>query len=125
MPLTNSQGCSRGGCGGRGRGGRGSGRGRGRVEIHKAAPVEMKFHPHGHGGKVPSATYATVLDQICNYVQGSYKYGKDIATSLREGKAVDLATEAPKLTKSSNADKTLKAEEDEQYRMIFKAEIAA
>ena len=45
---------------------------------------EMKFYPHGSGRKGQLVTYATVKDNIISFIQRSYRYGKDIAVSLRD-----------------------------------------
>ena len=91
----------------------------------KAKAVEMKFYPHSSTQKGPTATYATVLDHICHQIQHTYEYGQDIAESLWKVKAVDLTKYAPQLGKSTNPDKTMHAEENEQLKMLFKAELSA
>ena len=55
----------------------------------------MKFYPHGSGRKGQSVTYATVKDNIVSFIQRSYRYGKDIAVSLRDLQKKDLSAERP------------------------------
>ena len=54
---------------------------------------EMKFYQHGSGRKGYSVTYATIKDNIVSFIQRSYRYGKDIAVSLRDLQKKDLSTE--------------------------------
>ena len=85
----------------------------------------MKFFPHSNTHKGPTATYATVLDHICHQIQHTYDYGQDIAEALWKGSKIDLNKHAPTLSKSTNVDKTLQAEENEQLKMLYKAELTA
>ena len=94
------------------------------VMTAKAKTVVMKFYPHSSTQKGPTATYATVLNHICHQIQHTYEYGQDTAESLWKGQAVDLTKYAPQLGKSTNPDKTMHAEENEQLKMLFKAELS-
>ena len=58
-------------------------------------PAEMKFLPHTTGTNKLMATYEMVKMHIEKYVQKTYKYGQDIAESLRELQKKDLTAEFP------------------------------
>ena len=62
-------------------GGRSSGRGNksGRGFSKKTTHIEYKFSTHVGKG---FATYATIKDILCQYIQKTYEYGSDIATAL-------------------------------------------
>jgi hypothetical protein len=83
----------------------------------------MKFYPHGSGKKGQAVTYATVKDHIVSYVQRTYKYGKDIAVSLRDLEKKDLTTERPKRLISAETDVDKKKLEQDGFDMIYQAEI--
>ena len=70
--------------------------------------MEVKLFPHSNTHKGPTTTYVTVLDHICHQIQDTYDYSQDIAESLWKGSKIDLNKHAPTLSKSTNADKTLR-----------------
>ena len=82
----------------------------------------MKFYPHGSGRKGQSVTYATVKDNIVSFIQRSYRYGKDIAVSLRDLQKKDLSTERPTRMISNKTGDDKKLEQD-GFDMIYQAEI--
>ncbi len=102
--MTRTQQTGRGGRGGRGNhGGRGNGHGRGRSNrtnqsrsnssIPKAG--ELKFYPQGTGKFKQTVTYAMVKDAIEQHVQKTFRYGLDIAMSLRDMEKIDLTQFKP------------------------------
>ena len=82
----------------------------------------MKFYPHGSGRKGQLVTYATVKDNIVSFIQRSYKYGKDIAVSLRDLQKKDLSAERPTRMISDKIGDDKKLEQD-GIDMIYEAEI--
>ena len=66
---------------------------------------EIKFSPHTQG-KAQCATYNTVKDAIIQYIQKTYKDGNDVAQSLKNASAIDLAKEKPVRLISKEEDKT-------------------
>ena len=83
--------------GGRGRSGRGSSRSSRTTSSSSSSSTktEIKFYPHGSGGYRQVVTYDTVKDAICEHVQRNYKYGQDIAKSLRDLQLIDLTADKP------------------------------
>ena len=85
---------------------------------------EKKFAPMVTG---PShyATYEEVHEDFCNYVQKNYKYGYDMAKSLKDGSKLDLDSEKykPKLLKSSNTDTTKRDAENEAFKIQYIQEV--
>ena len=80
----------RGGRGGRGNaGGRNNGR-------EKRKEKEIKFATQEQMQRGYYATYTVVKDAIVADVQKKYKFGTDIAKSLRDGKKFDIKKEKPK-----------------------------
>ena len=67
-------------------------------------------------------TYATVKDNIVSFIQWSYRYGKDIAVSLRDLQKKDLGAERPirMISNKTGDDKKLK---QDGVDMIYLAEI--
>ena len=51
---------------------------------------ELKFHLHGVGKEIQTATYGKVLEKICLRIQQSYTNGVKVAESLRKGKKAEL-----------------------------------
>ena len=103
---------------GRGRGGKGGHGGR----SSSSNGPEMKFYPHG-SGKGQSVTYATVKDHIINYVQRTYRHGKDVALSLRNLEKEDLSTIRPQRMVSTNDDVTVKAVEQAGLDIDYQEEM--
>jgi len=100
---------------GRGRGGRGRGRGRFTSANYKKTNErsnEMMFYPHGTGKQQQTNTYESVKEHIVQYVQKTYRYGHDIARSLRDLREIDLDQEAPvrKISTKADNDKALEQE---------------
>ena len=56
---------------------------------------ENKVVTHGVGKQGQTVTFNTVKDHIVYYVQKSYPFGLDIATSLRDKDLFDLGTVKP------------------------------
>ena len=54
------------------------------AQCHHMEKETMKLYPHESGREGQSVTYAMVKDHIVSYIQRSYRYGKDIAVSLRD-----------------------------------------
>ena len=84
----------------RGRNRDGCGHGRGRFnrsnnKSNKGNNQELKFMPHGGGRDKFVATYVAVRDPIVQYVQKNYKYGQDIAESIRDMKKIDIIVYKP------------------------------
>ena len=82
----------------------------------------MKFYPYGSGRKGQLVTYATVKDNIVSFIQRSYRYGKDIAVSLRDLQKKDLSAERPTRMISNKTGDDKKLEQD-GFDMIYQAEI--
>ena len=102
--------------GGRGRGrafGRGQGRFGGRYggrtgSSPKSQEREMKFSPHQYQSRNTVTTYATTRDAIIQHIQKTYKAGQDVAKSLEDMRAVDLAAVQPTRNISGETDPTVK-----------------
>ena len=67
-------------------------------------------------------TYATVKDNIVSFIQSSYRYGKDIAVSLRDLQKKDLSAERPTrmICNKTGDDKKL---EQDGFDIIYQEEI--
>jgi len=76
---------------GRGGGSHGQGHGHGRQfnKLQSNNSPEIKFYPHGSGKQGQAVTYDAVIENIISYVQRTYRYGKDIAGSLRDLNKLD------------------------------------
>jgi hypothetical protein len=138
---------------GRRRGGGGNRQGRRQKRHHQTRcksekialrQMEMKFaHIHIMGGEnerrqydddhhqQPTPTFDDVLDKICTYLILDPKFdfghhGRDVITSLRDGKWIDLKNNAnlvPKCETSTLDDETERSREQYTFDLIHKYEI--
>ena len=86
----------------------------------------MKFLPHTTGTNKLMATYETVKTHIEQYVQKTYKHGRDIAESLRELKKKDLSGVMPVRQMSTYVkvdEERLRKIEQEGYDVLYTAEV--
>ena len=67
-------------------------------------------------------TDATVKDNIVSFIQRTYRYGKDIAVSLRDLQEKDLSAERPTRMISNKTGDDKKLEKD-GFDMVYQAEI--
>ena len=119
--------------GGRGREGRNNrgGRGRGRSRDNKnnrantgsGKSPEYKFFPHGYGKEKSTLSYEVVKDHIIQFIQSTYRNGKDVADSLRLMSEVNLNSEIPVMGISKKTDQEAKEQEQKSFEMVFQAEI--
>ena len=84
----------------------------------------MKFYPHGTSGRDGSTvTYDTMKDHVIDQIQKSYKYGIDIAKSLRNMKLDDMkATRPTRDIATTGSDEDKKSKQTE-LDMIFSGEL--
>ena len=104
---------------GGGRSGRGNAGGRNNGR-EKRKEKEIKFATQEQMQKGYYATYTVVKDAIVADVQKKYKFGTDIAKSLRDGKKFDIQKEKPKRelgVLKQTEDRTLK-DETERNKII-------
>jgi hypothetical protein len=81
---------------------------------------DYKFTPHIQG-KPQQATYATVREAVIQHIQKNYKNGYDVAQCLEERKVVDLTSQMPIRTISTETDKEIREIEQKGHDMIFDA----
>ena len=118
--------------GGRGRSGRGQPHGRNNNnrryfgstnnKTSNSTSNDYKFTPQSNG-KVNNASYATVKETIVQYVQKNYKGGHDIAKSLKDLKVIDLQSEEPTRTMSTETDAAAKASEQNGFDIKYQEEL--
>ena len=76
-----------------------------------------------HLGTAKQASdYDTATEFLINYIKKMYDYGNDIGTSLEELQPVETMTWKPKMQVSEDKDATVKALEDKQFEIEFKAD---
>ena len=80
---------------------------------------EMKFHPHGVGKDRQTVTFSKVQERIEIKVQKEYKYGKDIAESIREMQQIDLSPLTPEMGESNELDPAKRAREEKALEIVF------
>jgi hypothetical protein len=75
------------------------------------------------GSSKQAADYNLTTEHVINHIKKEYDRGIDIAEALRTGEEPDMSNWQPRLGFSLSQDPTTKAAEDEQYKMLFKAEL--
>ena len=102
--------------------GRGGGRG-GRGTEKKTTERELKFAPYNKQNSNKCATYATVKDQLLHRIQQSYRHGRDIAQTLRQGSKVTFKSIKPKLKKSDKTDTEENELETEEFQIAYRDDL--
>jgi hypothetical protein len=75
------------------------------------------------GSAKQASDYQVTTEFIINHILTTYEYGEDIRQAL-EGESEALTDMwAPDLQKCTNTDSAAKAKEDEEFKMIWKAEL--
>jgi hypothetical protein len=87
-----------------------------------AKEKEMKFATQEQVIRGGYFTYNTVLDSIVQEVQKKYKYGSDIAKSLRDGKLFDLSSIMPVRRVSEETNETTRMIEQDGFNIQFQEE---
>jgi hypothetical protein len=119
----------RGGRAGRGgRGGRSNRSGRfsrggnsNTASIQKKKSIEDYYYYVGSSKQ--AADYSLTTEQVINHIKKEYDRGVDVAEALRTQEEPDQTTWEPRLSFSLSQDPAIKAAEDEQCKMLFKAEL--
>ena len=83
----------------------------------------MKFNPYGAWSGKKTATYETVKQHLIEYVQRNYKYGQDVAISLREMAKIDMDTKRPSMFLSQAEDAAERRSENRGLEISFQAEV--
>ena len=86
---------------------------------------ESKDYLYYTGSNHQASDFETTTEFIINHVKGEFKYGNDIAESLRELKYVDTKLWYPTLKLSTATDPAIILVERKQYELIFKAKLDA
>ena len=111
----------RGGCS---QSGRGCGRGRyDHRESKGYKEPENKFNPYGAWTGKKTATFETVKQHLIEYVQRTYKYGQDVAISLREMELIDMNEKRPTMYSSESTDPDERQLENEGLKISYQAEV--
>jgi hypothetical protein len=117
---------------GRGRGrssGRGKSSGRGNNNGAKGAPKQTKKslsdYQYYLGSARQAADYEVTTDYLINYIKKTFTCGSDIGTSLSELREFNMNVHKPTLQMSVEEDADMRALEDKQLEIEFKAEFDA
>jgi hypothetical protein len=105
--------------------------GRGKGKNNKTPSNKPSFKPtkktlsdniYYLGSAKQAADYERTTEFLINNIRKTFTNGNDIGTALEQLSPFDLDSFKPTLQMSTNTDPTIKAIEDEQYKMEFKAE---
>jgi len=75
------------------------------------------------GSAKQASDYNLTTEQVINHIKKEYDRGVDIAEALRTGQNPDMTAWQPTLAVSADPDVATKAREDEQNKMVYKAEL--
>jgi hypothetical protein len=71
-----------------------------------------------------ASNYESAADFIVNHIKKEYDRGRDIAEPLQELKKPDTDTWMPQLKGSTKKDDAVRATEDRQFEMEYKAKLS-
>ena len=89
----------------------------------KSREKETKFATQEQMSKGNYATYNTVKDIIVQEVQRKYKFGSDVAKSIRDGKRFDLSGVKPEREVSDETDGDKKKIEQDGFDIQYQEEL--
>ena len=72
-----------------------------------------------------ASDYLVVTQYLINYIQRTYTNGEDIALALEKKQEMDFTALQPSLQASSATDAAVKALEEKQFEILYKAEVNA
>jgi hypothetical protein len=75
------------------------------------------------GSSKQASDYVVVTKYLINFIQKTYIYGEDIGKALESRVPLDFATLMPILQLSTSEDTLDRERENEQFKMLYKAEI--
>jgi len=75
------------------------------------------------GSAKQASDFNLTTDQVINHTKKEYDRGVDVAEALRKGQEPDLREWQPSLRIGTTVDESIKAVENKQFKMLFKAEL--
>ena len=108
---------------GRGRGNSSGGGSKGKPSV--PTKKTLADHVYTVGSAKQASEYQTNTKFILNHIAITFKEGHDIATALKERTEMNFSTLMPQMKQSESTDKTVKAIEQEQFKILYQAEIKA
>jgi len=93
-----------------------------RFEPHNKTKLSDYIYKIASGGK-QAGEFTEITQYLLTYIQRTYVHGGDIQKALDDKAEFDFSAIMPKRSRSTNEDVDLKAQEDEDYETIFKAEL--
>ena len=75
------------------------------------------------GSAKQASDFNLTTDQVINHIKKEYDRGVDVAEALRTGHEPNLQDWQPSLGVSTTVDESVRTVENEQYKMLFKAEL--
>ena len=85
---------------------------------------EYLFAPKTQGQGNKYATFTSVKEKIVQEAQKKFKYGSDVAKSLKDGKLIDLSTSKPKMKLSLETDSAKQKVEQRMYEIDYQEEVS-
>ena len=93
-----------------------------RFEPHNKTKLSDYIYKIASGGK-QAGEFTEITQYLLTYIQRTYVHGGDIQKALDDKAEFDFSAIMRKRSWSTNEDVDLKAQEDEDYETIFKAEL--
>ena len=88
------------------------------------AEKEYLFAPKTQGQNTKYASFASVKEKIVQEAQKKYKYGSDVAKSLKDEKLVDLSKDKPQMKMPSKTDADEKKVEQRMFEIDYQEEVS-
>jgi hypothetical protein len=112
----------------RGRSGRGISRGRNNPNLQPRRHYEnpkknLSDYIYYIGTSKQVNDYNATTKYLINHIKKSYKYGEDIGNALEERSSLQFKIPMPRLMTSVNEDDQERSLENEQFKILYKAEI--
>jgi len=93
-----------------------------RFEPHNKTKLSDYIYKIASGGK-QAGEFTEIMQNLFTYIQRTYVHGGEIQKALDDKAEVDFSAIMPQRSPSTNENVDLKAQEDEDYETIFKAEL--
>jgi hypothetical protein len=89
---------------------------------HKPSKKTLADQIYYLGSAKPAADFETTTEFLINHIKKMFNFGNDIGTALQTYEEFDINVHKPTLQASKSTDDDIKAAENKQFEIEFKAE---
>ena len=87
------------------------------------AKLSLQDHVYYIGSSKQANDFVSVTKFLINHIRKTYTYGEDIGQALQSREPLDFSPLAPKLQVSKAEDEDTREIENEEFRVLHKAEV--